>query len=179
MWPRLDSGLVAKNTWRPADELFLQEILEVARKKNVPGQPVDITRKLCEVLVARIEYRVTVAFKEQRIELPPDASKDFWVKGQVQIIKSGCCDRKQMGDGAWAYLPWDEASDKQKDGFEKVFIRCRLRKLINVIPALDPYELMGVDFYLPWWVLRQIGYSLENEDPPTGGALEIRVPQIV
>jgi hypothetical protein len=158
---------------------LVSEILEVARKKNIPVAPVDITRKTCEVLVARIEYRGDVRFKEQMIELPPDAAKDFWRKGQVEIVKSGCCDRLKMGDGAWAYLPWDEASDKQKDGFEKTFVRCRLRKLINVIACLDPYELMGVDFFLPWWVLRQIGYCFENEDPPTGGAIEIRVPQIV
>jgi hypothetical protein len=159
---------------------FLQsEILELARKKNRSVAHMDITPKLCEVIVARIEYRGISCSKEQRIELPPIAAKDFWAKGQVEIVKSGCCDRLKISGEAWAYLPWDESMDKQKDGYEKTFIRCRLRKLINVIPCLDPYELMGVDFFLPWWVLRQIGYSLENEDPPTGGAIEIRVPQII
>jgi hypothetical protein len=133
------------------------------------------------VIVARIEYRGDVRFKDQRIELPPEAAKDFWAKGQIQVVKDGCCDRLKMRGEVWAYLPWHQPTDKQKDGYEKTFVRCRLarHKLISVIPALDPRELVGVDFFLPWWVIRQIGFSFENEDPPSGGNLEIRVPQIV
>jgi hypothetical protein len=43
--------------------------------------------------------------------------------------------------------------------------------------GLEVVERM--DFYLPWWFLRTLGPSLENENPSWRASVEIRIPQAI
>ena len=113
--------------------------------------------------------------------MAPSPAKEFFFKGGLQIVHGGACDGFKIG-GLLGYKPWRSATDEaaaSRDGRENVWLRCRLTSLISIISGLDPYALVGDDFYIPFWFLRQIGnFSLEGQDPNRRGSIEVRVPQV-
>jgi hypothetical protein len=91
-----------------------------------------------------------------------------------QLFRPGSCDARNDPEHATnekisllCFRPWTFPNEEApQGGMDAIFLKVRLTKHVQVLPALDSRKLFGAPFYLPFGSIRSIDYGLEGEPVP-------------